>query len=142
MAQIDPGTTSAAVPSTFHEYSSPTRTNAFRATPIASSTKPISTVAVSGQEASSLLGALVSAADKTSASIAQGTRQSREEGDSRGGIERSGNDSEGVARHLSSDHLLGRHGFVIHKRLQQVNGRDRNDRSRDLDLQRPRVEFS
>lgn len=79
MAQMDPGTTSAAIPSTFHEYLSPTRTNAFRATPIASSTKPISTVALSGLEASSLLGALVSAADKTSASIAQGTRQSREE---------------------------------------------------------------
>jgi len=78
MAQMDPGTTSSAIPSTFHEYSSPTRTSAFRASPIPA-TKAVPTAASSALEASSLLGALSSAADKTSASIAQGTRQSREE---------------------------------------------------------------
>ena len=78
MAQMDPGTTSA-IPSTFHEYSSPTRTSAFRASPITSATKPVTTAGSPALEVSSLLGALSSAADKTSASIAQGTRQSRDE---------------------------------------------------------------
>ena len=79
MAQMDPGTTSSAIPSTFHEYSSPTRTSAFRASTITPVTKAVPTASSSALEASSLLGALSSAADKTSASIAQGTRQSLDE---------------------------------------------------------------
>jgi signal transduction histidine kinase len=78
MAQMEPGTSSSPIPSTFHEYSSPPRTTAFRASPITSSVKSVSTVGSLGVDSSSLLTALVAAADKTSASIAQGTRQSRE----------------------------------------------------------------
>jgi signal transduction histidine kinase len=82
---MDPfGIRSASVPSIFEEYPSPSSAAAFRANGSASgenSAAPADRGSLSagslGLIASPLLRALASAADKTSASIAQGTKQSR-----------------------------------------------------------------
>jgi signal transduction histidine kinase len=80
MAQMDPARTqSATVPSTFQEYPPSSSAAAFRANGFATGDHGSPSVASPGLIASSLLCALASAADRTSASIAQGTKQSHAE---------------------------------------------------------------
>lgn len=80
MAQMDPaGTQSATVPSTLVEYSPSSSAAAFRANGPALGDRGSPSLGSLGLIASPLLCALASAADQTSASIAQGTKQSRAE---------------------------------------------------------------
>lgn len=77
MGQMDPaGTQSAPVPSSFKDYSTSSSAAAFRANASGTGERATASLVSSALIASPLLCALASAADRTSASIAQGTKQS------------------------------------------------------------------
>jgi signal transduction histidine kinase len=80
MAQMDPGgIRSMAEPSTFRDYSRSSNGAAFIANGAAPDARATSSIGPPALTATALLRALTSAADRTSASIALGTRQSRVE---------------------------------------------------------------